>query len=135
MGNWHISIQGIGAHHNPNNPNDAEKMAAEFLHDLKEAGHLIGAATFTHGACDELHNVRYAPVAIFIDDKRFIVNPVMTGMQIKATGGCDVQYHLRRDNSEGVGTEVTDVETVALREGDRFYSHPSGGAGPLPRDE
>lgn len=54
MGNWNINIQGVGAHHNPDYPRDANKMAAEFVKQLQAAGHSIEAATFTHGAKDGL---------------------------------------------------------------------------------
>ncbi len=48
MGNWHISIQGTGIHHNEN-PKDANLMAADFVAALKAAGHSIEFATFTSG--------------------------------------------------------------------------------------
>lgn len=50
MGNWHISVQGTGAHHNKDYPKDANKMARQFVKDLKEAGHSVEHAEFTHGA-------------------------------------------------------------------------------------
>lgn len=55
MGNWNINIQGIGAHHNPDYyPKDANKMAAEFVRQLIEAGHNVEAATFTYGGKNDL---------------------------------------------------------------------------------
>lgn len=54
MGNWHISIEGVGIHHNVDTPKDANKMAEKFVKDLKEAGHSITKATFTHGGSDDL---------------------------------------------------------------------------------
>lgn len=54
MGDWHISIQGTGAHHNPDYPKDANKMARKFVEDLKEAGHTVHHAEFTHGGKEEL---------------------------------------------------------------------------------
>jgi hypothetical protein len=54
MGNWNINIQGIGIHHNTNQPNDANKMAAEFVQKLADAGHTIEGATFTSGSKEEL---------------------------------------------------------------------------------
>lgn len=55
MGNWHISIEGVGQHHNSqDNERDAEKMSKHFVKRLKEAGHHISKATFTHGAKEEL---------------------------------------------------------------------------------
>lgn len=54
MGNWHISIEGQGAHHNEANPQDADRMAAEFATKLRAAGHLVTRATFTHGGAEQL---------------------------------------------------------------------------------
>ena len=54
MGNWNISINGLGAHHNQDYPEDANKMAAKFVKDLKEAGHTVIDATFTHGGREDL---------------------------------------------------------------------------------
>lgn len=52
MGNWNISIRGVGAHHNKKLPQDANRMAAKFVADLKEAGHTVTGATFTYGGED-----------------------------------------------------------------------------------
>lgn len=57
MGNWNISIRGVGAHHNwqdaegnpGGNPKDADRMARRFVRELKEAGHSITGAEITHG--------------------------------------------------------------------------------------
>jgi hypothetical protein len=57
MGNWNINIQGIGAHHNLSNPKDAEKMAAKFVLELKDAGHSIEHCDFTYGGKENLSNV------------------------------------------------------------------------------
>lgn len=54
MGSWNINIQGIGSHHNTDYPKDANKMAAEFVAKLKEAGHTVEVATFTHGGVEHL---------------------------------------------------------------------------------
>lgn len=54
MGNWHISVQGIGAHHNAAYPKDANRMAARFVQELREAGHTVESATFTHGALQDI---------------------------------------------------------------------------------
>jgi hypothetical protein len=56
MGNWNITVRGIGSHHNPQLPADANRMAAEFVRALKKAGHSIVAASFTHGAEDDLQD-------------------------------------------------------------------------------
>lgn len=53
MGNWNISIQGIGAHHNKDNDHDADKMAKKFVDELKKY-HNVEAATFTYGGKEEL---------------------------------------------------------------------------------
>lgn len=56
MGNWNINIQGIGAHHNtnPEYPKDANKMAAAFVQQLRDAGHVVESASFTHGGKEDL---------------------------------------------------------------------------------
>lgn len=55
MGNWNITIQGVGPHHNPDAyPKDANRMAAAFVKQLREAGHTVEAATFTHGGKDDI---------------------------------------------------------------------------------
>lgn len=54
MGNWHISIQGTGVHHNADLPQDANRMALGFVTELKAAGHSIAVASFTYGATDDL---------------------------------------------------------------------------------
>ncbi len=59
MGNWHISVEGIGSHHNQNLEDDANKMAAKFVQELKMAGHTVSKATFTHGGADNLQGSWY----------------------------------------------------------------------------
>ena len=54
MGNWHISIQGIGPHHNTDYENDAKKLAEKFTKELKDKGHRITYATFTEGSMEDL---------------------------------------------------------------------------------
>lgn len=54
MGNWNITIEGVGAHHNVDYEKDANRMAAEFVKKLQEAGHTIARASFTHGSADAL---------------------------------------------------------------------------------
>lgn len=54
MGNWHISVIGVGAHHN-GLPQDADAMAKAFVEALvKEGHHTIESATFTYGGKQEL---------------------------------------------------------------------------------
>ncbi len=54
MGNWNISIQGIGSHHNENAPQDAQRMAARFVEALAAAGQTIEVASFTSGGKEDL---------------------------------------------------------------------------------
>jgi hypothetical protein len=57
MGNWVIHIEGTGAHHNKDNPGDADKIAMKAVEDLFNAGQNIEHATFTHGGRDVLMQV------------------------------------------------------------------------------
>ena len=59
MGNWNISIEGIGSHHNQALETDANKMAAKFVQSLKNAGHTVTKASFTHGGADNLEGSWY----------------------------------------------------------------------------
>ena len=52
MGNWAINIEGVGPHHNLLNETDANRMAADFVQRLKDAGHTVRVATFHHGGAD-----------------------------------------------------------------------------------
>jgi hypothetical protein len=55
VGDWNINIQGVGIHHNGDRtPQDANRMAKQFVQDLKKAGHSVTAATFTHGGKEDL---------------------------------------------------------------------------------
>lgn len=54
MGNWNITIRGVGNHHNESLPSDANRMAAEFVQKLKDVGHTIVAASITHGGEDDI---------------------------------------------------------------------------------
>jgi hypothetical protein len=54
MGNWNITIRGVGCHHNEEYPKDANKMAAEFVKLLEAAGHVVHEASITYGAEDVL---------------------------------------------------------------------------------
>lgn len=54
MGNWHISIQGLGCHHNESKDIDANLAAAEFVEHLRKMGQQIEKATFTYGGKEEL---------------------------------------------------------------------------------
>ena len=54
MGDWTITVHGTGAHHNQDYPNDADRMSEDFVRRLKEAGHTVHHASFTHGARQKL---------------------------------------------------------------------------------
>ena len=54
MGNWNINIQGVGCHHNTNNPTDANRMAQRFVFELQSAGHKVEHAAFTSGSKEPL---------------------------------------------------------------------------------
>lgn len=50
MGYWTITIKGMGAHHNRDYYEaDANRMAAEFVHQLRARGHTVASADFEHG--------------------------------------------------------------------------------------
>lgn len=46
MGHYKITIKGLGSHHNKDNKADADKMAFQFVHELKAAGHNLSEASF-----------------------------------------------------------------------------------------
>jgi len=50
MGNWNITVRGVGSHHNRKNRSDANRMAARFVRELKAAGHSVISASITYGA-------------------------------------------------------------------------------------
>lgn len=61
MGNWNISIRGVGVHHNgkktdgtPSLPEDADVMAHDFVKKLRDAGHSIASAEITYGGAEDL---------------------------------------------------------------------------------
>lgn len=54
MGQWNITIRGTGSHHNRKHAIDANRMAAKFVQELKDAGHQVVAASITHGGEDDL---------------------------------------------------------------------------------
>jgi len=55
MGNWHISIDGIGSHDNwgIDVPYDADKMMESFVQQLRDKGHSILNARFTSGGAKD----------------------------------------------------------------------------------
>lgn len=52
MGCWNITIQGTGAHHNKLYKDDANRMAAKFVQELRDAGHNVRFAAFTYSSED-----------------------------------------------------------------------------------
>jgi len=69
MGNYHISIEGQGAHHNPGHEGDADRLAAKLVAELRQHGHTVTRATFTHGGAERLgeeheYDVRHHPEAV-----------------------------------------------------------------------
>lgn len=60
MGNWTIVVQGTGIHHNRLEERDANRMTADFVQRLKDAGHQVDHATFAHGGVDFVaHGAKY----------------------------------------------------------------------------
>lgn len=64
MGNWNISIKGVGVHHNKSYPDDANRIAAECVAKLRAAGHSIASATITYGGDDNLEDP-----TVYLDDR------------------------------------------------------------------
>lgn len=58
MGNWNISIRGVGPHHNAK-PFDAEQLAAKLVDELKSNGHRVVSAEVTYGGVEVLEDGRY----------------------------------------------------------------------------
>lgn len=54
MGNWNITIQGIGPHHNKDAASDADEIAKQMVFRLRQFGHNVTSATITHGAAEDL---------------------------------------------------------------------------------
>lgn len=54
MGNWNISIRGVGPHHNGRPDIDADAKARNLVADLVAAGHIIDGASFTYGAAEDI---------------------------------------------------------------------------------
>ncbi len=60
MGNWSITIQGVGAHHNKEYEKDANRLARQFVNKLTAMGHIIERADFTHGGKEDLLDEKQA---------------------------------------------------------------------------
>jgi len=66
MGDWVITIRGIGAHHNGKDY-DADKIAQDFVHELKRQGHDRVEGTFNFGGCQKL-NKPFPEIQELLDD-------------------------------------------------------------------
>jgi len=64
MGQWNITVRGVGAHHNKKYTTDANRMAAQFVKDLRAAGHTVVSASITYGGDDNLTDAE-----AYLDDK------------------------------------------------------------------
>ena len=53
MGNWNITINGVGQHHN-GQPRDVERLAAEFVERLRANGHTVTVAGVTTGSAVDI---------------------------------------------------------------------------------
>ena len=58
MGNFNVSIRGVGQHHNKS-PNDVERLAGDFVRKLQAAGHAIISAEVTIGGVEVLVDGTY----------------------------------------------------------------------------
>lgn len=72
MGNWAIVIHGVGVHHNEKLPEDANRMAARFVDELKKAGHNVTGATFTYGGEEDVsggavYEAKYLPEYVTVE--------------------------------------------------------------------
>jgi hypothetical protein len=54
MGNYAITIEGIGQHHNGGDPSDADIIAAAIVLEMRKRGHKILHATITYGAAQDV---------------------------------------------------------------------------------
>lgn len=65
MGNWNISIRGVGPHHN-GQPYDAEQVAARAVEELRAAGHTVVSAEVTYGGVVVLSDGQYGGVSALL---------------------------------------------------------------------
>lgn len=109
MGNWNMNIKGIGAHHNTNNPTDADVMFNEFVEQLKAAGHNTITASFLSGQQVDIPEIGSAFAGGFfggeitIAGERFalIVAPKAEGEKL------ELEYKLK-DRGTADGTDSDD---------------------------
>ena len=57
MGDWNITIQGVGPHHNDKPDIDVDWMAKEFVKQLKKAGQTIKCSSITYGGAHTLRDI------------------------------------------------------------------------------
>ena len=70
MGNWNISIRGVGVHHNKNLPHDANRMAVTFVKMLRDAGHTVTAAEITYGGAEDIAHPEAASTQAALWDEK-----------------------------------------------------------------
>ncbi len=80
MGNWNITIQGTGCHHNGKPEIDADLAAARLVEELLAQGQDVSLATFTSGGTQDLLQTVQRE-----DRVRCIVNGVQTELPRIAT--------------------------------------------------
>lgn len=122
MGNWKMTIEGIGAHNNSSNPADADVMLQAFVEQLKEAGHNISRSSFFSGAIPALGS----PLAGGFFGGEMIIDGDLYALIVapKAEGErMDLEYKL-----EGRGTaDGTDSDDDGLANTERINdaNHPA----------
>lgn len=50
MGDWCLTVRAVGTHGSPTSPEDASRLAADFVETCKAKGHHVKLAVVTHGA-------------------------------------------------------------------------------------
>ena len=56
MGNWVLTIEGTGCHHNSKENIDVDLLAPKLVQQLKDQGQHIEHATLTYGGRTDLHS-------------------------------------------------------------------------------
>jgi hypothetical protein len=57
MGNWNVSIEGVGIHHN-GRTDDADAVFVEAVDKLKATGHSVTHASITYGGANDHESAR-----------------------------------------------------------------------------
>jgi hypothetical protein len=105
MGNWHLSVQGVGAHHNADHPSDADRMFARFVGDLKAAGHSVTVASMTYGSAQmEVGGQSFAGPLTSVEPS--VTTTVNLGSSM------DPPLHLATDAGAGAATDDAGGEQV-----------------------